>query len=109
IEYISATSIQKLALPNDVEWAKEQRKDKHLNAVIRWIEEGTLPDDDKWAKKIASSAELYTTKSESGILYRVSKVDPEDSDVTYRRCVPKTWRKLILAEFHDSLWSGAHL
>jgi len=69
----------------------------------------TLPDDDKRAKEILSKASSFAIKPENKILYRVTKLNPDDSDVSYRRCVPLIWRKLILAEFHDSLWSGGHL
>jgi hypothetical protein len=108
-EYSCPTSVQRLTLPNDEKWAIEQRNDENLNQIITYIEGGTLPDDDKRAKDILSEINLYAIKPENKILYRVSKLNPDDSDVTYRRCVPATWRKLILAEFHDSMWSGGHL
>jgi transposase InsO family protein len=108
-DYSCVTSVQKLTLPNDEEWVQEQRKDTKLNQIIVFIEENRLPDDDKIAKEILSDASLYAIRPENRILYRVSKLDPEEKEVSYRRCVPITWRKLILSEFHDSLWSGGHL
>ncbi len=54
----------------------------------------------------ASSFKINPTNN---ILYRVDKINPNDNTNSYRRAVPKNMRKLILSEFHDSLWSGAHL
>ena len=108
-EYNCVTNIQRLTLPNDEEWAIEQRNDEEWFGIITWIESGKLPSDNSKAREIALKADSFVIKPENNILYRRSKINETSSDFIYRRCVPKNYRKLVLAEFHDSMWSGAHL
>lgn len=39
---------------------QEQLKDQELKPIILYLQDGTLPDDDKLAKKIVAEATLYT-------------------------------------------------
>jgi len=62
----------------------------HEHCCPTSVQRLTLPSNDERARKIVTNASLYAIKPENKILYRVSKLNPEDSDVSYRRCVPLT-------------------
>ena len=36
-ELVCPTSLQRLTLPDNDEWQREQRKDDELNMIIRWL------------------------------------------------------------------------
>ena len=96
------------SLPGDIEWAEEQRRDRNLLGIIRWLESGTLPDDDDSAKIILYEASNYALAGEEKVLVRITRVSPEHLGPSVRRVVPKTLRRCVLALYHDSTWAGAH-
>ena len=102
-------AIQTFTLPSDEEWSKEQRVDPDWAPYIKYIEKRELPSDDKIASEILHDINNYALKGEHKILCRVTRISPEDEVKTARRVVPSCWRKLICAEYHDSLWQGAHM
>jgi transposase InsO family protein len=108
-EFELLAAIQTFTLPSDEEWAREQRQDPDWAPYIKYIESRELPQDDKLASEILHDIENYALKGEQKILCRVTKISPQDEVKTARRVVPSIWRKLICAEYHDSLWQGAHM
>ena len=49
------------------DYDQEQRKDPELRMIIHYLEDGTLPDDDKFSKKSAHISLQFAVLS--GILY----------------------------------------
>ena len=78
----------------------EQRKDKELNDVIQFLTKGSLPDDDKAARKIAVLATSLAVVD--GILYFV------DSKCDHRRqcAVPSQLRDQVMEESHSGPMAG---
>ena len=67
-----ASSIVDGSSPSDI--GHEQRKDPKLQEMISWLENGTLPEDDKRARNLVIRAEQFTILDD--ILYFV---DPNKS------------------------------
>ena len=106
-EFIAAMEVTKL--PTEDDWVKEQRKDPDWDPMITWLEKKTLPSDDNVAKQILREASNYALVGDNKILCRVTQQKPDDKVETARRVVPSCWRRLFCAEYHDSLWRGAHM
>jgi Integrase zinc binding domain/Integrase core domain len=96
-------------LPEDTEWAKQQREDPEWYPLIRWIEKGELPAEDEMALSILKNAHKYALEGKHNILVKVSKVDEEDDVETIRQIVPTQLRKLVVSQYHDSIYQGAHV
>jgi transposase InsO family protein len=97
-----------LSLPTDKEWADAQRKDTEWYPFVRWIEKAELPDDEKLASEILGQAKLFALYGEHKLLVRIAKLGEEDPTSTVRKVVPSCWRKLILTQYHDSMFQGTH-
>jgi hypothetical protein len=107
---ITAAFATNLALPNDKEWAEEQRKDPELYPIIRWLEKEELPEEKVLSKEILKSAKQYALDLDKhNILMRVTAIKKGSNVKIARRVVPSNWRKLILSEYHDSIWVGSHM
>lgn len=92
------------SMPYDQEWKEAQRADPYFGPIITWLEKGALPKENMEAEKIARNIKFYALNS-SGILVYSS----ESGERSFRKCVPQKFRRLVLSECHDSLWSGGHL
>ena len=57
----------------------EQVKDHELKPIVLYLQDGTLPDDNKVAKKIVAKATLYATFNDT--LYYVGSTQKETSRV----------------------------
>ena len=90
--------------PSDQEWIIAQRSDEEFGPYMTWLEKGSLPEDDIEAKIVAGRKKFFALNSAGILVYNSS-----GEDGLFRKCVPKKFRKIILSECHDSLWSGGHL
>ena len=79
---------------------EQQLADPELKPYFQYLEEGTVPDDPKTAKKMA--AERTTHEIEDGILYHV------EPDGTLRLIPPSTMREKLFEDLHGGQF-GAHL
>ena len=103
-EEVICTNNLYFAMPTDNEWISAQSADAELSNIISWIKHGTLPSDEKEALAIAKLIKYYTLDSSGILVYK-----REGEDESYRRCVPAAFRRIVLSECHDSIWSGGHL
>jgi transposase InsO family protein len=106
--YEIVAGVDILSLPSDNLWAKMQREDPDWYPIIRWIEKGDLPDDDTLAKQILTDAPHYSLWGDQSILVRRSKLKEGDPIQTLRKVVPSCWKRLMLTQFHDSMFKGTH-
>ena len=99
IVHLLNKGVQQLGVQGE-DFSAEQRKDKELNDAIQFLTEGSLPDDDKAARKIAILATSLAVVD--GILYFVdSKRDHR------RRCaVPSQLRHQVMEESHSGPMAG---
>ena len=95
-------------LPNDSEWTEAIRSDQNFGKIYRYLKDKELPDDDSLASKIIRESTSYRILDD-GVLYRNTKVNPKDKNITLRRCLPNKFRPIILNLYHDTLWAGGHL
>ena len=82
------------------DFSGEQRKDQTLLGMIRYLEDGLLPEDSPQAKKIAAQAPQFALVG--GILYFVD----HKSDNQKRAIVPVHLREKIMQEMHGGLMAG---
>ena len=75
-----------------------QREDPQLMEIIRYLQDGILPDDDKEARELALTKSQYELVD--GVLYHV------ENDKTLRIVPPTTHRKKLFDEVHSGLLSG---
>jgi hypothetical protein len=98
-----STSITPQKLCDDLHSPKDslatrQREDPELLQFIRYLEDGTLPQDEKDARVVALSAEQYTLIED--VLYYLAK------DKTLRVVLAKEDRKKAFQEVHESKFGG---
>jgi transposase InsO family protein len=96
------------SLPSIEEWKIAQKEDPHFGPYVTWIVEKRLPLDKELALEVARLADHYALDPQ-GILVYSSSIIKNNIDLSFRKCVPAKFRKIILSECHDSLWSGGHL
>ena len=77
-----------------------QRQDTELEPLIKFLETGILPADNRIARVVATTASQYTM--EEGILYRV------EPDGTLRLIPPQDCRDSLFQQAHSGAF-GAHL
>lgn len=107
VSLIATDSIQDLlqvvpdatSLANPSTFAIEQRKDKQLTAVIRFLKDGTLPED-KQARKLTTKAGQFTIRGD--VLYYL---DPKHQG-RRRAVVPCHLRNKIMEETHSGVFAG---
>ena len=87
------------ALANPSTFAIEQRKDKQLTAVIRFLKDGTLPED-KQARKLTAKASQFTV--EGDVLYYLDT----KHQGRRRAGVPHHLRNKIMEETHNGVFAG---
>ena len=92
------------ATPTNEEWVDAQSTDPEFGGYVEWLKKGALPADNMEARYTAKHMKHYAMDS-SGILVYSS----DESVGSWRRCVPRKFRRFVLSECHDSLWSGGHL
>ena len=93
------------SMPTNQEWIKAQEEDPDLGPMVTWLKRAALPAEENLAQDIAKCIKKYALDS-SGILVYSSEGGGKG---LYRKCVPRKFRRLVLSECHDSLWSGGHL
>ena len=91
--------LQRLAVDRP-EIAEEQRKDPHLAEIIRYIEEGILPEGEAQARRLALSRGRFDL-IEGTLCY----VEPK-SPHRIRVAVPRQLRSLLMEETHSGRISG---
>jgi hypothetical protein len=98
------------SLPSNKEWRDEINKDPDFGPMFEYIVTGRLPSkneskkgahQDDEALNILRTSNSYFVDSE-GILFHKYKGN------SILKCVPRKFRRLILAECRDSIWAGAH-
>ena len=75
-----------------------QREDPQLMKIIHYLEDGTLPENEKEARELALTKSQFELLE--GILYHV------ESDKTLRIIPPTSHRKKLFNEVHSGLLSG---
>jgi hypothetical protein len=88
----------------DDDWCSAQRKDPEILPFILYLEDKKLPDDNNLSRKILNTIKEYEMRNK--VIYRLSKVNKRIIPCIW---VPRSLRKEVLLEFHDSIWSGAHM
>ena len=91
------------ALPIETKWSdfgQEQRKDQNLLTVIRYLEEGLLPEDSCQARKITAQAPQFALVD--GILYFVEAKRGNQR----KAVVPTHLQETILRETHAGNMAG---
>ena len=106
-ERVLATQIN-YNLPTEEEWSRFQSRDPDFKPLIDFIRDEKLPSERAQILNVLKEYKNYVLDSQN-ILYRATKVEESDELPTLRKCVPQPFRQLLLEEFHDSAWSGAHL
>ncbi|HEY0770272.1 MAG TPA: DDE-type integrase/transposase/recombinase, partial [Sphingobacteriaceae bacterium] len=96
------------SLPSVEEWRVAQKEDVYFGPYVTWIMEKRLPLDKSLALEVARLADHFALDSQ-GILVYSSSLIKDNINLSFRKCVPTKFRKIILSECHDSLWSGGHL
>jgi hypothetical protein len=84
-----------------------QREDNLLAPIIQYLQNGTLPDDDKIARRLVIESADYVLQE--GVLYHIytprGKGSPAQRAIR-QLVVPHPLKKDILLSFHDSLMGG---
>ena len=77
-----------------------QRQDEELAPIFRYLEEGILPGDDRYAKRLALEKSRFEVID--GVLYH------ENPDVpgVWRIAVPRALREILLKESHSGKFAG---
>ena len=75
-----------------------QRSDPGLLQIIELLEGGSLPSDDKLARKVVLKQDHYII---DGILHHESPANPG-----YWRVVPKSLQQNVLKEAHSGRFAG---
>ena len=82
------------------DFGAQQQKDKELKEMIQFLMDGSLPDDNKVARKVAIQATCFTIID--GVLYFV-----DNKRNNRKRCVvPRHLRNQIMEENHSGPMSG---
>ena len=95
------------SLPSVQEWITAQKEDVYFGPYVKWILEKKLPLDKSLALEVARMADHYALDPQGILTYSFSII--RDNNISLRKCVPAKFRRVILSECHDSLWSGGHL
>ncbi len=93
--------------PSEQEYIAAQREDKEIIKYIRYLESNELPDDNKEALRIVKDSDNFIMMNK--IIYRNTKIEPQDIQNSPLIWIPDSMRKQVLIEAHDSLWEGAHM
>jgi len=107
----SVNLIDEVDEPSEADFAKAQRECPDLDFLIDYLENRTLPDDEKRQRMCIRAEEQFVIKD--GLLYRFyqprhsGKVDLSGHYI-FQLAVPKTKVKEILSHYHDSLAGGGH-
>ena len=87
-----------------------QRSCEDCDPMIKYLENGELPQDDKTARKVTIEADQYVLLD--GILYhmyyRRARGLPKAERLVKQLVVPKQLRHDALQSYHDSLIGGGH-
>ena len=87
-----------------------QRECTDFAHTIRYLTDGSLPDDDKLARRIVLEADHYALID--GTLYHLytprSKGHDRIMPVVRQLCVPRTLRPTLLRAYHDDLSHAGH-
>ena len=81
----------------------EQKKDVDISAMIKYLDDDILGDDDVIAREILLSADQYIVDEE--ILYRINKSARQD-DVMAQLVIPRTLIATVLKNMHDDRLCG---
>ena len=82
--------------------ANEQRLDRKLSPLIKYLDEGILPNDDKLARKILLFSANYNYTD--GLLYHQQASRARNiNHLHIQLVIPDNLRAVVLKEFHDNL------
>ena len=102
-EVVAAVQVEDIGTPAELEkgsLSELQRRDGGLTPLICYLEDRTLPDDEKLARRIAMTGSQSLIEDDA--LYRI------EADSTLRVVVPEECRKKLFEEVHGGRF-GAHL
>jgi transposase InsO family protein len=101
---------------DDEDWINCLKKDKEFGTMYTYIKDNILPpksknkkgeDPDKVARDILRRSHQYVISKEDKKLYYCA--NPKTHPNELKLCVPSEYRRLVIEECHDALWSGAHM
>ena len=82
--------------------ATEQKLDRKLAPLIKYIDEDTLPEDDKLARKIIFQSANYNYTD--GLLYHQQASCARNvNQLNIQLVIPDNLRAIVLEEYHDNL------
>ena len=82
--------------------ANEQKLDRKLSPLIKYLDEGALPNDDKLARKILLQSANYNYTD--GLLYHQQASRARNiNQLHIQLVIPDNLRAVILKEYHDNL------
>ena len=90
------------SLTAEVDIAHLQHQDLQLSDVLRYLEEGSLPSDDRLARRLVLEQESFEVVD--GVLFYVHP-DPTAAD-QWRLAVPQCLRETLLKEYHEGKFAG---
>ena len=90
------------SLTAEVDIANLQHQDPQLSDVLRYLEEGSLPSDDRLARRLVLEQESFEVVD--GVLFNVHP-DPTAAD-QWRLAVPQCLRETLLKEYHVGKFAG---
>jgi transposase InsO family protein len=99
--------------PTDKEWKAALFQDPESKGLLLYLSDKELPANKTKAKMIVSASKNFIVIND--ILYKRekaifgTKISNHGATTIDRKYVPRSYRKLVLAECHDSLWAGGHM
>ena len=81
-----------------------QRRDRELEPLIDYLEQGILPEEDAQIKSILATADQYIITQE-GLLYHISSNTP-GLQVTFQVVIPTGMKEEVLYNVHDEVTGG---
>ena len=99
------SQVEPSLMVHDSQLRDAQKLDKHTAAMIQYLEDKTLPIDNKEAREIVLKADNYFL--DNGILYHRtitrSKRTADLEPMTTQVCVPSSLQPVILKHYHDGM------
>ena len=92
------TAVNLATLESDIR--KLQHQDSQLAPILQYLEHGTVPSEDKIARRLVLEVEMYEVSD--GMLYYISPSAPN----TWRLAVPQCLKQTLLKENHDGRFAG---
>jgi len=87
-----------------------QHNDEKLATIIDYIQQGTLPADDKIARRICLTRDQFAIRDNRLIHIGVKrrKNNATDNPIAEQICIPKAMQPIVLARYHQQLMHPGH-